>query len=179
MRPVARPEAVDALVSLVRVQLSGVLPVGDAPHVGLFGYPAFVANVAVAAADVHRHEDPARFRRCRVGCRQPGPLGPVLRKVIGRGLKADLRQRGPFWVKSPQFRARCLERARLPSALRPLPLLGIDLASAARLIRRYGLHAVCEAFGERQFMGRIGTENMNLVFFQAIACTHTESMHAC
>jgi hypothetical protein len=55
-------------------------------------------------------------------------------------------------------------------------LLGIDLASAARLVQRYGLQAVREAFGERQFMGRIGTENMKLAFFQAIARTHTGSM---
>ena len=136
MRQIVPAEAVDAQVSLGSVQFSGVLQVGNAPHAGLFGHPAFVADVAVAAADVRRHEDPARFRRCRVACRQPGPLGPVLRNVIGRGLKADLRQRSPFWVKSPQFRARRLERARLPSAFHPLPKFGIGFASAARLIRR-------------------------------------------
>jgi hypothetical protein len=47
-------QAVDAQESLAEVQLSGVLAVGSPLHAGLFGYPAFVADVSVAAAGIHR-----------------------------------------------------------------------------------------------------------------------------
>jgi hypothetical protein len=78
MRSIVLSEAVDAQVPLFRVQLSGILKESSAPHAGFFTRPAFVANVPVAAAGIHRCEDPACFRRCCIGYCQPWPCGPVL-----------------------------------------------------------------------------------------------------
>jgi hypothetical protein len=45
-------ESVDAELPLFRVKLRRILSVGDPPSVRLFGYPAFVADVGVAAGGV-------------------------------------------------------------------------------------------------------------------------------
>jgi hypothetical protein len=161
MWPLVLPEAVNAQVPLLEVQLRRVLQVGDAPHAGLFGHPAFVADMPVATAGIRRREDSACLRRCRVGYRQPGPRGPVLCQVTGCGVEVGRRKPCPFRVEPPQLRARCLERARFPSAIRPLPQFGIGLAPAARLVWRQGLRAVRRALGESQLTGRIGVFEVN------------------
>ena len=56
------PQPVDARAPLFRVQLRGIFTVGDTASVGLFGYPAFVADVGVAASGVQRRDDAPCFR---------------------------------------------------------------------------------------------------------------------
>jgi hypothetical protein len=64
-------EPVNAQRPFFRVELRRVLSVGNAPPVRLFGYPAFVADVRVAAGGVHRRDDAPRLGRRVVGHCQP------------------------------------------------------------------------------------------------------------
>jgi hypothetical protein len=52
-------QAIDAAESLRRVELSRIFKVGGPAHIGLFGNPAFMADVPVANALVDRRHDPA------------------------------------------------------------------------------------------------------------------------
>ena len=114
--------------SLLRVELGGILVVGDAPPVRLFGHPALVADVGVAAGGVHRRDDPARFRRRAIGHCQPRAGGPVLFNVFGRRFNAHVRQPGALKVEPAKLVAVYLELALIPSRRR--------LAAATRRILR-------------------------------------------
>jgi hypothetical protein len=71
VRRIVLSEAINALAPFFRVELRGILSAGNAPSVGLFGYPAFVADVGVTAGGVHRRDDPRRFWRRAVGHCEP------------------------------------------------------------------------------------------------------------
>lgn len=59
---IAWSQPVNAQLPLLRVELRWILTAGDAPLVRFLGYPAFVADVGVAAGCVHRGDDPGCLR---------------------------------------------------------------------------------------------------------------------
>jgi len=60
---------------------------------------------------------------------------------------------------------RCLKQSRLPPAVRPLSVFGIDFAPTARFVQRQGRRTVRRAFDDGQLTRLIGTWNIRLAFF--------------
>jgi hypothetical protein len=111
MKRIVWAETVDAQCSLLTVKLRRILSVGNASSVRVFGYPAFVADVSVAAGGVHRRDDTTGFRRRVIGHRQPGAGVPVLIDVFGCRVDAHVRQAGTLEVEAAQLVAVHLEFA--------------------------------------------------------------------
>jgi hypothetical protein len=139
VRRIVFPEAVNTQPFLSGVELRGILSTGDAPSVGLFGYPAFVADVGVTAGRVHRRDDPRRLRRRAVGHCQPRARVPMLSDVFGGGLNAHVRQPGALEVESAKLFAVHLEWALVPIAFDSLPRLGGFFAPPFRVIKHLAL----------------------------------------
>jgi hypothetical protein len=166
------PEAVYAQGSLFRVKLGGILSVGNASSVRLFGHPAFVADVGVAAGGVHRRDDPPRFRTRAIGHGEPRARGSVLINVFGRRLNAHIRKPGPLEVESAKLFAIHLESTRFPVTVDSLARLGRLFAPPVRVVKNLSprrLHCV-SSLGN--LTRRIGSINNTRIRFQAVARAH-------
>jgi hypothetical protein len=120
--------------SLFQRHFRGILSVGNAPSVRLFGYPALVADVGVTAGRVHRRDDAPSFRRRVVGHGQPRAGVPVLIDVLGRRFNAHVRQPGALKVETGQLFAGHLEPVRFPVGVYSLLRLGGFFAPPFRVV---------------------------------------------
>src|ERR1700722_15892666 len=168
-----RPQAVNALAPLLRVKLRGVLSVGDAPSVGLFGYPAFVADVGVAAGGVHRRDDPPGFRRSAISHGQPRAGGSILFYVFGRSVNAHIRKAGALEVESAKLLAIYLEWALFPVALCSLPRLSRGFTPSFRVVKDLASRRLHRSFSLRNLTRNIGSINFTRIRFQSVARAHT------
>ena len=172
MRRSVRPEAVYAQVPLFRIQLRGILTVSDAPSVRLFAYPAFVADVGVAAGGVHRRDDAPRFRARAIGHGEPRARGTILIDVLGRRFNAHIRQSGPLEVESSELFAVHLEWARIPVAFSSLPSLGGGFAPSVRVVKDLASRRFLHLFGLGSLTRRVRSINNTRICFQAVARSH-------
>jgi hypothetical protein len=164
---VIRPETVNAQGPLVRVELRGILSAGDAPSVRLFGYPAFVADVGVAAGGVHRRDDPPRFRRRAIGHGQPRAGGSMLFDVFGGSVNAHIRKAGALEVESAKLLAVHLEWALVPVAFDSLPQFSRGFAPFLRVVKHLASRRL------NRLTRYIRSINNTRIRFQGVVRAHT------
>jgi hypothetical protein len=166
VRRIVVSEAIKAPPSLSRVELRGILSAGDAPSVGLFGYPAFVTDVGVTVGGVQRCDNPPRFRRCAIGHCQPRARVPMVIDVFGRRFNAHIRQPGALKVETGQLGAGHLEGARDPVAFNSLPQFSGLFAPSVRVVKDLASRRLRSP---TRFIGGI---NNTRIRFQAVARSH-------
>ena len=172
MTLIVLPETVNAHLSFFPVELRGILSVGNASSVRLFAYPAFVADVGVAAGGVHRRDDAPRFRARAIGHGEPRARGTILIDVLGRRFNAHIRQSGPLEVESSELFAVHLEWARIPVAFSSLPSLGGGFAPSVRVVKDLASRRFLHLFGLGSLTRRVRSINNTRICFQAVARSH-------
>jgi hypothetical protein len=173
VRRIVLSEAVDAQPPFFLVELRGILSAGNAPSVGLFGYPTLVADVGVAAGEVHGRDDAPGFRRCVIGHGQPRAGGSMLLDVLGRRFNAHVRKAGALEVESAKLFAVHLEWALIPVALDSLPQLSRGFSPPVRVVKHLALRRLRRVFGLGNLTRHIGSINYARIRFQGVARAHT------
>ena len=172
VRRIVVPEAVNTQPSLCGVELRGILSAGDAPSVGLFGYPAFVTDVGVTAGGVQCRDNPPRFRRCAVGHCQPRTRVPMLIDVFGGRINRHVRQPGALKVETGQLGAGHLEGALYPVTFDSLAQLSRLFAPPVRVVKRLAAWRLLRLFGLGSLTSRIGSINNTRIRFEAVVGAH-------
>jgi hypothetical protein len=135
MRSLGCTQAVNPQRPFHRIELDGIFQVGHPPSVHLLIDPAFVADVAMAAALVERREDPLHFRRAVTGGHQPGTFGLMSVEISHRVRRAGLRKPGVPRLEPPHRRDHGWRRVCFPLPARhgTPSHVGVVLGPAARL----------------------------------------------
>jgi hypothetical protein len=166
------PETVYAQGSLFLVKLRGIFAVGDTASVRLLGYPAFVADVGVAAGGVKRGDDAPCFRARAIGHRQPRAGGSMLLDVFGRRFNGHVRQPGALEVESAKLFAVHLEWALVPVAFDSLLRLSGFFAPPLRVVKDLASRRFHRVLCLRNLTRRIGSVNNTRICFQTVARAH-------